>query len=585
MAMLSSDQRANLFVAILCVVATLSFIGSRDIEEIRERRLAGTAADVYDRGHWLLPELQGAPRYLKPPYADWFAVASMKLFGRNEFGFRLPFALAGLGMIAVSFALARRMFGPQTARAAALILATTPYFVSECHSPSQDLWLGFFAGAALLSWWRWQEEGRPWSRAWWAFWLSTALACLFKGPLALAIVGIPVVIELRASRRWKLGLQMRPWWGLLIVFALALPWPLAVWSQYPDYPARLWADMKISLVKDETKHGFSYLNHLINWPWFTFPWSALGLGALLLPLWRRALPDWPRLRFCYGWLIGNFALFATWAMQPMHYLLPVVPAVAVIEAALLRRLIEAIQQRTTDRRLETVPTGAIGTVGQCDAKHVAERASVRSVPSERWRVRLHNGQFQLHLVAALLAFCFAGFAIATAVFLHVRGSASVAISVAAAICLLVPIVIGAPRLFTGPDSAIGLYIAAGTMCVVTISGWIEPAVSARKSIACFGRELANLVPLREPVYFTDTKDALPFYAPREFRRLAVADARSLADQLAGKPEGYLLLARYRFDGAEPLLRERFTLHVVLQQKKPKDSASDLLLVRFRIRQA
>ncbi len=541
--MLSTDKRADLLVAILCVVATLSFIGSRDIEEIRERRLAGTAAHVYDRGHWLLPELQGAPRYLKPPYADWVAVASMRLFGRNEFGFRLPFALAGLGMIAVSFALARKMFGAQTARAAALVLATTPYFISECHSPSQDLWLGLFTGAVLLSWWRWQEEGRPGSRAWWGFWLSTALACLFKGPLALAIIGIPIVLELWLSRRWALGLprKLSGWWGLLIVLALALPWPLAVWSQYPDYPARLWADMKISLVKDETKHGFSYLNHVINWPWFTFPWSVLGLGALLLPLWRRALPDWPRLRFCYGWLIGNFALFATWAMQPMHYLLPIVPAVAIIEAALLRRLIEAIQSKQAGRSLRSV--------------------------------------------AVTLAFCFAGFAVATAVFLHVRGAASIATSAAAAVCLLIPVVIAARDLFTKPDAAAGLFVAAGLMCVLVISGWIEPAVSHRKSIASFGRELTSLVPPREPVYFTETKDALPFYAPREFRRLAVADARALTDNLANVSEGHLLLARYRFEAAEPLLRERFTLQVILQQKKPRDSASDLLLVRFRIRQA
>jgi hypothetical protein len=300
--------------------------------------------------------------------------------------------------------------------------------------------------------------------------------------------------------------------------------------------------MKISLVKDETKHGFSYLNHIVNWPWFTFPWTVLGLGALLLPLWRRALPDWPRLRFCYGWLLGNFALFATWAMQPMHYLLPVVPAVAVIEAALLRRLIEAIQHRTADRRWKTV--------------------------------------------AALLAFCFAGFAAATTVFLNARGSVSVAASIAAAVCLLIPAVVAVCHLFTKPDAAIGLFVAAGVMCVLVISGWIEPAISQRRSIASFGRELADLVPPREPVYFTETKEALPFYAPREFRRLVAADARALADNLAKVSEGYLLLMRYRFDDAEPSLRERFSLRVMLQQKRRTSSgADDLLLVRFCVRQA
>jgi len=45
-----------------------------------------------------------------------------------------------------------------------------------------------------------------------------------------------------------------------------------------------------------------------------------------------------------------------------------------------------------------VGSGAIGCVGQCDAKHVAERTSVQPAASERWRVRLHGGHFQPHPV-------------------------------------------------------------------------------------------------------------------------------------------------------------------------------------------
>ena len=90
-------KRADLVVAILCVASVFPFLGAREIDGVRERRLAGTAADVDLHGHWLLPNLRGHPRFLKPPYADWLAVASMRLVGHGEFGFRLPFALAGLG--------------------------------------------------------------------------------------------------------------------------------------------------------------------------------------------------------------------------------------------------------------------------------------------------------------------------------------------------------------------------------------------------------------------------------------------------------------------------------------------------------
>lgn len=105
----------------------------------------------------------------------------MRLLGRNEFGFRLPFALAGLGIIFVAWAIARRLFDGETGRIAALILAATPYFISQCHSPSQDLFLSFFTGLALLLWLVWKKEGRPWSTSWWGFYVSLSLACLFNG--------------------------------------------------------------------------------------------------------------------------------------------------------------------------------------------------------------------------------------------------------------------------------------------------------------------------------------------------------------------------------------------------------------------
>ncbi|MBI5393743.1 MAG: glycosyltransferase family 39 protein [Verrucomicrobia bacterium] len=532
-----SLKRADLLVAILCVASVFAFLGSREIDGVRERRLAGTAADVDLHGHWLLPHLRGQPRFFKPPYADWLAVTSMRLVGRDEFGFRFPFALAGLGMIAVAWALGRRLVNDDAGRLAALILASSVWFVSECHSASQDLYLGCFAGAALLSWWRWQEAARPWSAGWWSFWLCVTAACLIKGPVALAIIGIPIALELWQARRASLALTMRPWWGLLLVVAVAAAWPLAVWMQVPDFPQRLAADMKLSLVRDEADAKWSYFNHLVNWPWMTFPWTLLGVGALALPLLRRAVPEWPRLRFAWLWLIGNYVFFCAWGMQPKHYLLPVMPALAVIEAALCLRLVEAL--RATEAG---------------------------------WLIRG---------AVVVLTLTSVGLAIGAAGMLHSRGGVDIGRAAALGAMVALPAMVALIWLRSRPERWLALLVAAGLLGTGVYSGGVWPALSRQQTLAPFGRALAARVPAGEPVWFTETKDSLPFHARRDFRPLDLKGSPDFAAALEKPRTGWLLMARWHHDAAAKTVGGRVRLEIVAEQNAvPKARSDDLLLVRF-----
>jgi len=417
------SQYADLLVGVVCIASVFCFLGSRDIADVRERRIAGTAADVADNGHWLLPQLEGKPRILKPPFADWIVVGSMRLLGRNEFGFRLPFALAGLGIIFVAWAITRRLFDKETGRIAALILATTPYFISECHSPSQDLLLSFFTGLALLLWLVWEKEGRPWSAS---------------------------------------------WWGLLMVIGFAFAWPIMLWLWDKDFLLQMIADVKRSVVPSQEHHGWSYSQHLGNWPWFTYPWSIFGVGALFLPAWGRKLQNWSRLRFCSLWLTGNFVFFAACAKQPIHHLLPVIPGVGVIEAVLLQQFLKRIDSRKIDR---------FGWV-----------------------------------VAGLLSLCCVLFSFGVGFSMYSREIASLTHALAVCCCLVIPAFIGSCFLFSRPQRAFKLFVLTGVLCIITISGWIEPALSARRSIVSFAQGINRLVPENEPVYFTFLKDALPFYA-------------------------------------------------------------------------
>jgi hypothetical protein len=49
----STFGAADLVVAILFAISTLSFIGSREIQGVRERRIAGSAAEIVRNENWL----------------------------------------------------------------------------------------------------------------------------------------------------------------------------------------------------------------------------------------------------------------------------------------------------------------------------------------------------------------------------------------------------------------------------------------------------------------------------------------------------------------------------------------------------
>lgn len=525
-------------VALLCAISILSFIGSREIQGVRERRIAGSAADIVRNGTWLLPSLRGEPRFRKPHLATWSAATSLKLLGRSEFAFRLPFALFGLGTVALSYFLARSLMGTTVARTTALILASSVVFVSECHLASTDLLLTFFCAAAMLSWIHWRKSGQPWTRSWWCFYLSISLAVLSKGPLALAFLAIPIGLELWASGHWAVLRRMRLVPGLLVVMAPLLLWVLAVCLRVENALGTWLRDIRLSFDNHDDGKWQEYFAHIGQWPWVCFPWSVAGLVALILPAIRRWVGDWTELRVCYFWLVGNIAFLCTWAMQPMHYLLPLVVPVSILEAALIHRAIAALRQ----------------------------------------------GEVNVHLsrLAVVFSLCFLALAPLLATLLHVYADCAIWLAAVVAAIVGLPALVGVCRLHAAPARAFWCCTATSLACLFILAGWVQPRMTNPTSCAPFAKRLSAIVPASEPVYFLSMDDAVPFYANRDFRELDPSDESDLRTSLSAIGNGYLMLRRAKFDELADAARGMAAISILLEnQRVPKQPKSlELLLVRL-----
>ncbi|MDA0718027.1 MAG: glycosyltransferase family 39 protein [Cyanobacteria bacterium] len=332
-------------------------LGSTGLVDETPPLFAASARAMAETGDWLIPRVNGLPRYDKPPLIYWAMGLFYALPGQavwNPLGTwaaRLPSALAcGAVMLALADTLLRR---PQravrpalTALTAALAFGLSPLVLLWGRIAVSDaLFSGLLAGSALLAWRCYASGGRHW----WHTWLLLGLAVLAKGPVALLLLGLTLLLfgwlQTDLAGLWA---RLRPLPGLAITTALALPWFGAAllkegepfWSSFFGY------------------HNLQRFSAVVNnhqQPWWFFgpvlviaslpltPMLVLGLlqglGSLSwrgpMQWWQPSEPLAPELslqRFAACWLLAVLLFFTVAATKLPSYWLPATPAAGLLVA-------------------------------------------------------------------------------------------------------------------------------------------------------------------------------------------------------------------------------------------------------------
>jgi 4-amino-4-deoxy-L-arabinose transferase len=221
--------------ALLLALAALLLClqGVRGLWDPDEGRYAATAWRMLETGDWLTPHLSaGVPHFTKPPLTYWVLAASMGVLGRNEWALRLPLALAGIGTMALAYALARRL-APRDPLLAAAIQGTSLLPFVGVHIVTTDPFLMLFETLAVwgfvVAWW--DEPAPRWALP--AMWLGFALAFLTKGPPGLLPL-LPIFVFAVWSRGGRGLLRVLSPAGLLLFALVACPWFLLQMRAHPD---------------------------------------------------------------------------------------------------------------------------------------------------------------------------------------------------------------------------------------------------------------------------------------------------------------------------------------------------------------
>ena len=307
-----------------------------------EPRYAQVAREMLARHDWITPTLGGKPWLEKPPLYYWQAMLAYSLFGVSDWAARLPSAVdASLMVVAVYLFLKR--FRPGFQLDGALMTASAAGVIGFARAASTDMPLAAMFTVALLAWFAWYESGSH--RYLSLFYCVLALGMLAKGPVALLLAAMIIVIFAAAKR--DLQLILRTLWipGLLLFCVLAVPWYAAVQLKNPEF-------LRVFIFEHNLARFGTNLYHHPEPFWYFLPVTLIGLipwTVFVAASWAETIRVWWTEReqilqsedalnvFLGIWLIVPVVFFSFSRSKLPGYIVPALPAGTLSLAEYVRR--------------------------------------------------------------------------------------------------------------------------------------------------------------------------------------------------------------------------------------------------------
>ena len=364
--------RHLLLLAGVCALAFFAALGRPAITDSDEGFYAESAREMVESGDWLTPYYNYEPRFEKPVLYYWLAAGGYLAAGPSPGAARLPSALAGLGLVLVTFYCARRWCGETEALLAGVIAATSAAGIAMAHQALPDLPLAFFVTAAV-----WTalvglfDDPRgapaPPSRLPWlaAAALAAAAAALMKGPVGpglAAVVVLPIaLLERRRTGAWP---RVRPVHLLVaaaVFLAAVVPWFAAMTAEHGvAYLYRFFGAENLERFATARYNAprpvWYYLpivaGGLLPWTPFMLLWGPAARDA-----WRRRAVDPTVLRLAV-WAAAPLLLYTLSVGKQPRYIVPLLPPLAILLAWSMTQAAAA----PAARRLFTAAAAAGGAV-------------------------------------------------------------------------------------------------------------------------------------------------------------------------------------------------------------------------------
>ena len=354
-------------------IAFLWHLGTTGLVDETEPLFAEAARQMTVTGNWVTPYFNEATRFDKPPLIYWLIAIGYKIIGVNEWAVRLPSALSAIALIILGFYTLKH-FG----------FANLNQANFSDSKKQQQLWLSAWLGSSLIGlnlqtiiWGRtgvsdmllsgcigsalfcffWGyvsekkltystifEEQLQLPNKWYlGFYILIGLAVLTKGPVGIVLPGLIIFcFLLYVGQFWSVIKELKLFWGSIIFFLITVPWYVLVTLENGQAYINSFfgyhnVERFTSVVNGHAAPWYFYFIIVLTFfaPWSVYlPLSIMRSRWWQYNYWRKQPRQYHLKIFAFWWFICIFIFFTISITKLPSYVLPLIPAAAILVALL-----------------------------------------------------------------------------------------------------------------------------------------------------------------------------------------------------------------------------------------------------------
>lgn len=328
------------YILILIAGIFLCFInlGGHPIYILDEAKNAEAAREMFVNNNWIVPTFNGELRTDKPPLHYWFMMISYKLFGVNAFAARFFSAFFGVLTILSTFHFTKKFTTRKLGLITAFVLCSAIFFVQEFHLAVPDPFLIFFVSFALFNFYDFYLNRKK--QHWLLFYLSLGLGILAKGPVAIVLPGLIILIFLLMKKDFNLNTikRINPFLGGLLSLVISTPWFYLVHQATNGaYTEGFFLQHNLQRFSGEMEgHG--------GLPFVTWAFVLLGLLPYSFFIVQGFIQGWKQRKIndfvLFSFIVSSvFVIFFSISMTKLpNYPMPSYPFIAVLIAVYLNEI-------------------------------------------------------------------------------------------------------------------------------------------------------------------------------------------------------------------------------------------------------
>lgn len=290
-----------------------------------ESNYALTAKEMVQSGNWMSPQIYGTYWYDKPIMVYWLLSLSYSLLGFTDLASRLPAVVCGsLSVTLLIWYIQKIQRDSVIAIWSGAMMALSLEFWVISHAIITDSMLLLFTIPTMLSGYLGVMENNKKHLI--IAYGAAGLACLTKGPVGLVLPGALLLLWCLSMKSGKMAARLFPWQGILVFFAVTLPWYLGMYMIHgSDFVNQFLGLHNIvratSSEHPEDNHWYYYLLIL---PAALLPWTFASFYEMVKG-WKEKTPFY---RFLMVWCWGTVLFYTLMATKYVTYTyIAIVPAI------------------------------------------------------------------------------------------------------------------------------------------------------------------------------------------------------------------------------------------------------------------